>query len=190
MRRAEGVFRDGLAMRRKLLGSESLPVANSLSLLGICLAHQNKLAEAEARFRESLQIRRELLGSEHTNVVMSVQRLVRLLLVEKKFAEAESLSRDCLVVCGKFHSDDWLRFYTEILLGGSLLGQKKYADAEPLLLSGCEGMKQREQEIPAEYKPRLVEALQRVVEFYEASAQAGKAVEWKARLHAAQATND
>jgi len=174
-------------MRRKLLGSESLPVANSLSLLGICLAHQNKLAEAEDRFRESLQIRRQILGSEHTNVVMSVQRLVRLLLVEKKFAEAELLSRDCLVVCGKFHSDDWLRFYTEILLGASLLGQKQYAEAESLLLSGCEGMKQREREIPVEYKPRLVEALQRIVEFYEASAQAGKAAEWKARLHAAEA---
>jgi eukaryotic-like serine/threonine-protein kinase len=187
---AEGVFRDGLAMRRKLLGSESLPVASSLSLLGMCLAKQNKLAEAENRFRESLQIRRKLLGSEHTNVVMSVQRLVRLLLVEKKFAEAESLSRDCLVVCGKFHSDDWLRFYTEILLGASLLGQKQYAEGERLLLSGCEWMKQREQEIPVEYKHRLVEALQRAVEFYEANAQAGKAVEWKARLHAAQATND
>jgi serine/threonine protein kinase/tetratricopeptide (TPR) repeat protein len=184
---AEGVFRDGLAMRRKLFGSESLPVGNSLSLLGICLAHQHKLAEAEDRFRESLQIRGKLLGSEHTDVVRSVQRLVRLLLVEKKFAEAESLSRDCLVVCGKFHSEDWLRFYTEVLLGASLLGQQQYAEGESLLLSGCEGMKQREQEIPDEYKPGLVEALQGVVLFYEATAQAGKAVEWKARLHAAQA---
>ena len=36
----------------------------------------------------------------------------------------------------------------ESLLGGALLGQKKYADAEPLLLPGYEGMKQRETTIP------------------------------------------
>jgi len=38
------------------------------------------------------------------------------------------------------------------MLGGSLLGQKKYAEAEPLLLSGYEGMKQREVKIPPEVK--------------------------------------
>ena len=45
--------------------------------------------------------------------------------------------------------DDWLTFNARSLLGGSLLGQKKYAEAEPLLLSGYEGMKQREDKIPA-----------------------------------------
>ena len=43
--------------------------------------------------------------------------------------------------------DDWRTFNARSLLGGSLLGQKKYAEAEPLLLSGYEGMKQREDKI-------------------------------------------
>jgi len=33
------------------------------------------------------------------------------------------------------------------MLGGSLLGQKRYAEAEPLLLSGYEGMKQRQRSL-------------------------------------------
>ena len=36
--------------------------------------------------------------------------------------------------------DDWQRFRAESLLGASLAGEKKYAEAEPLLLEGYQGM--------------------------------------------------
>ena len=55
---------------------------------------------------------------------------------------------------GAKRPDDWSRFDTQSLLGDSLLGQKKYAEAEPLLLSGYEGLKAREARIPgAEQDP-------------------------------------
>ena len=38
------------------------------------------------------------------------------------------------------------------MLGGALLGQKKYAEAEPLLLAGYEGMKARADKIPPQGK--------------------------------------
>jgi hypothetical protein len=44
-------------------------------------------------------------------------------------------------------SDDWLTFNTQTMLGAALLGQKKYAEAERLLLEGYEGMKTREKTI-------------------------------------------
>ena len=50
------------------------------------------------------------------------------------------------------------------MLGEALLDQKKYADAEPLLLSGYEGMKEREATIPSQDKPRLTKALERLVQ--------------------------
>ncbi len=34
------------------------------------------------------------------------------------------------------------------LLGGALLGQGRYAEAEPLVIGGYEGMKAREAKIP------------------------------------------
>src|SRR5262249_21360682 len=40
-----------------------------------------------------------------------------------------------------------VRVPSKAQLGAALLGQKKYADAEPLLLAGYEGMKQREKTI-------------------------------------------
>ena len=39
-------------------------------------------------------------------------------------------------------------FNAKTLLGGSLLGQKKYPDAEPLLLAGYEGIRERETSYP------------------------------------------
>ena len=52
----------------------------------------------------------------------------------------------------KFQPDVWTTFNTKSLLGGAQLGQKKYADAEPLLLAGYDGMKQREKTIPPQGK--------------------------------------
>jgi hypothetical protein len=53
-----------------------------------------------------------------------------------------------------------------------MLGQKKYADAEPLLKEGYEGMKQREKTMPAAAKVRLTEALERLVQLYDATGDA------------------
>jgi hypothetical protein len=78
--------------------------------------------------------------------------------------------------------DDWRAFNARSVLGGSLLGQKKYAEAEPLLLSAYEGMRQREDKIPADGKVRLQESLQRLVQLYEATGQAEKAAEWNRKL--------
>jgi hypothetical protein len=60
-------------------------------------------------------------------------------------------------------------FNTRSMLGGALLGQKKYADAEPLLLQGYEGMKQRAARIPPPGRIRLPEAVRRLVALYEAT---------------------
>jgi hypothetical protein len=63
------------------------------------------------------------------------------------------------------------------LLGGSLLSQKKYTEAEPLLLAGYEGMKQREQKMYAQDKFLLTEALERgVVQTWVARPESSKGV--------------
>jgi hypothetical protein len=68
------------------------------------------------------------------------------------------------------------------LIGASLLGQKKYRDAEPLLIAACEGMKERERQMPAYAKPALKEARERLVQLYEASAQRHKLAVWKQKF--------
>ena len=66
-------------------------------------------------------------------------------------------------------------------MGGSLLGQKKFTEAEPLLLQGYEGMKQREDKIPPVGRPRLREAIERLREVLrnDEPARPGRRVEPK-----------
>ena len=68
------------------------------------------------------------------------------------------------------------------LLGGAQLGQKKYAEAEALLLAGYEGMKQREKTIPEQGKVRIPEAIERLVQLYEATGKQDEAARWRTEL--------
>ncbi len=70
--------------------------------------------------------------------------------------------------------------YTRSLLGGCLSKQKKFADAEPLLLQGLAQAK-------ATPPKRLREALERLVQLYAAWGQKDKADEWRKKLEAAKA---
>ena len=92
--------------------------------------------------------------------------------------------RESLAVREKQESNVWTTFNAKSLLGGALLGQKKYADAEPLLLAGYEGMKQREKTIPPQGMPRLTEALERLVQLYEATGKEEEAAKWRKELDA------
>ena len=90
--------------------------------------------------------------------------------------------RQALAVLDKKSPDDWQNFETRSLVGASLLGQKKYAEAEPFLLHGYEGMKAREAKIPARSRRRLLEAGKRIVTLYNAWGKPDKAEEWRKKL--------
>lgn len=64
-----------------------------------------------------------------------------------------------------------------------LLDQKKFTDAEPLLLSGYQGMKEREDKIAPQDKPRLAAALERVVRLYEEWGKKDVAAKWRGELN-------
>ena len=55
--------------------------------------------------------------------------------------------------------EDWSRFNTESLLGGCLVDQKRFKEAEPILLSSYEGLKAREKSVPAFHKIRITVVL-------------------------------
>ena len=72
--------------------------------------------------------------------------------------------------------------------GAPGLGQKNHRGAEPLLLSGYEGMKEREANPGApgpQGNPRLTEAPERLVQLYGAWGKPDQAAEWRAKLKAA-----
>jgi hypothetical protein len=103
------------------------------------------------------------------------------MLSQERYAEAESLVREALAYYEKELPDNPSHFLWVSQLGEALLGQHKYAEAEPLILQGYEGLKQRQATRFIE-KRQLAEASQRVVGFYEETNQPEKAREWREKL--------
>jgi hypothetical protein len=73
------------------------------------------------------------------------------------------------------------------MLGGAFLGQKKYADAEPLLLAGYQGMKKQQAKIPPQGRARLAEAVERLLQLCEATDRNDEAARWRKELEAVRA---
>ncbi|QDV39520.1 hypothetical protein [Tautonia plasticadhaerens] len=90
--------------------------------------------------------------------------------------------RECLAIRTKATPDDWTRYDATGLLGGSLLGQGQYGEAEPMVVRGYRGMKERESQITVPDRYRLRESAMRVIRLYEAWDKPKDATEWKARL--------
>ena len=68
------------------------------------------------------------------------------------------------------------------MLSGALAGQKKFQEAEPLLVEGYSGLKARAAQIPPAAQPRLAEAVRRLVDLYTAWEKPEEAAKWQAVL--------
>jgi hypothetical protein len=108
--------------------------------------------------------------------------------LDTKPRKAEPLLREFLAIRQRKSPDDWRTFETSSLLGDSLLSQKKFAEAEPLLLAGYNGLKAREAKVPAQSKRRLAEAATRIAALYNAWGKPENAAEWRKKLESAQST--
>jgi serine/threonine protein kinase len=167
--------------------------------------------KSESIYRESLEATKQQFGADDPHTASSGVQLGFNLLQQEKYAEAEPILRECLAIRQKKELDAWTTFSTKSMLGGALLGQKKFAEAEPMLLQGYEGMKEREAKTPSANAPdsdskkpvadapgsaktggfthpaRLVEALERLVQLYDATGRKEAAAKWRAELEAAKA---
>ncbi len=139
-------------------------------------------AKHGAFLQERLPQARKTLPKDSPELAYLLAQIGRAFLEQENWTEAESLLRECLAIREKVVPDSWTTFNTCSSLGGSLLGQKKYAEAEPLLLKGCLGMKERKEMIPPVGKDRLPEAVERLVQLYEATGKKDEAAKWHTEL--------
>jgi tetratricopeptide (TPR) repeat protein len=180
---AEAAFREGLTMTRTVNGEDSRYTDDACLRLAGILRQQGKQAELETLLRETVERRRKLLGDKHPRLASSLADLADALLIRKKFTEAEPAVRECLAISEKGAPDDWEAFHARSLLGACLLGQKHYAEAEPLLEAGYQGMRQHDEEISRRNKPRDLElALTRLIQLCDETSQSAKAAAWRKAL--------
>ena len=179
---AEALHSQALEIKRRLLGPEHYDTLVFLSDFASMYQRQGKFVPAESYAAQTLAGRRRALGSENPDTMASAADLALAYVSERKFVEAEPLAREALEFNRKKQPDDWQRFRAESLLGASLAGQKKYAEAEPLLLSGYHGMLERKNRMAVPDQYHLDRAGESIVQLYSAWGQPGKAAEWKHRL--------
>ena len=100
--KADAIQREALAIRRRVLGNDSLEVAESLHSLGFVLQQRYRIDEAGPFYLEGLAIRRRVLGNESLEVAQSLAGVGYFLFAgEHKLAEAESTFREGLRIYRK-----------------------------------------------------------------------------------------
>jgi tetratricopeptide (TPR) repeat protein len=152
--------------------------------LSDCHERLQQFDQAETWRRKWLAVVKERAGADSTAYADELAALGRNLLLQQKWTEAETALKESLAIRQEKTPDAWTTFNTQSLLGGTLAGQKKYADAEPLLLTGYEGMKAHAKTIPPQGKPRLPEAALRLVQLYQALDRKNEAAKWQNELEA------
>jgi tetratricopeptide (TPR) repeat protein len=136
--------------------------------------------KAQDWWRRWLVVVKDRSGAESLPYASELAAFSMHLLEQQNWVEAEQSLRECLIIREKVQPEAWNTFNAASMLGAALLGQGKYAEAEPLLLAGYEGMKQRAKAIPPQGSARLPEAADRLVDLYIRWGKPDEAKKWHA----------
>jgi tetratricopeptide (TPR) repeat protein len=184
--RAEPLFSKVVELKQRVLDQEHPSTLISMNNLALLYEVQGKYGQAEPLFTKVLEVRRRVLGEEHPDTLTSMNSLALLYQNRGKYKQAEALLREALNGHQKIMTNTWNLYNCQSLLGASLAGQKKYGEAELLLLSGYEGMRRREATIPAFDRFKLEQAGEWVVQLYQDWGKPEQAAEWQERLQASK----
>ncbi len=162
--KAAPLFEETLEKRTARLGPNHPETLRAKKYLDVLRAMQT----TESRYRAKLAER----GPNHIDTLLARRDVAQMYISTGRLDDAElalvevlkgmndrdpndaivafttGLLGQCLVTRQRTAPNDWKTFNTQSLLGGALLGQKKYSEAKLLLKSGYEGMKTREKTIP------------------------------------------
>ncbi len=171
-----------LTARKARFGPGHLTTVTSVTSVALLHLALGEIEKADTLFSEGLDAVSKHNPEGSQGKAYALLSLSQISLQQKKYAAAASLLCECLKIFEKTDSDKWITFNTMSVLGGVLLAQKKYPEAELLIIQGFDGMKKREATIPVGVKYRLTEAIERVVQLYEATDRPEKANEWRMKL--------
>ena len=179
--RAEALFSQLVATCSRVLGPEHPLTLSDLANFAEIYQFQGKFQLAQTYAAQALAGRRDTLGPENSDTIDSAGDLALAYISQREFSKAEPLAREANDFFGEKQPQDWQRFRAESLLGASLAGQKKYAEAEPLLVEGYQGMAARKEQIFAADRYHLDRAHDWLVQLYLAWGRPDKSALWRNR---------
>jgi serine/threonine protein kinase/tetratricopeptide (TPR) repeat protein len=185
--KAEGLFREAAEQTSDVLGN-----ADSLTQscqLGLCVCYEKlgKAAQAEPIRRNLVEVVREQSGKADPRYTSMVDNLGCNLLMQNKAAAAEPLLRECLTLRETKEPNAWVTALNRSSLGDALVIQKKYAEAEPLLLGGYELLQRTANQLPPAFRHQVqVEAIHKILNLYKHWGKGDAATRWQRELDKAQ----
>jgi tetratricopeptide (TPR) repeat protein len=185
---AEPLYREVVEGARHKLGVAHPNTQVFIRNLALCYEKMGQPARAGLLLHELADFWKQKAGPDSTQYADQHARVGLNLLYQEKYADAERMLRTSVGIWEKQEPDAWQTFSARSILGGALLGLRQYADAEPLLLQGYEGLQQRQAKIPSDAKIRLTEALERLVQLYDVWQKKDQADAWRKKLEEAKAT--
>jgi len=181
---AAAIFSKVVEISSRILGSEHPDTLTSLFSLGVVYLHEGEYAKAEPPLAKVLDGRKRVLGDANTETLRTASALGMVRLGARKYVEAEEVLESAFRTYQMAKVDNWQRYLCESLLGASLAGQKRYADAEPLLLAGYSGMLERLATIPAGSRYLFRDAQNAILHLYQDWGKSEKAAEWRTKMAA------
>ena len=175
---AEASYREAMRIASLALGDTHPAVALYLKNIGQALTLQRKYPEAENALRQALVIDRSARGHDHPKVALTLTFLADCQCRAGELQEAEAAAREALAINAARLGKDHPRFKeSEGALGCALARQRRYAEAEPLLLDYSAALQAG---IGAEGDPAQLAQL--LVAMYMGWNKPDKAAEWRAKL--------
>ncbi|XZE46977.1 tetratricopeptide repeat protein [Pirellulaceae bacterium SH467] len=168
-----------LKLRIARMGADHPNTHDSMMNLGATYSTLKQGEKAAAILKALVSHQRIRNPKDDSRFARLLAQVSNELLTCGQFADAEELLRECWEIRNRKEPDVWSTFNTMSQLGGALLGQKEYAEAESLLVKGYEGMKEREEKIPPKGAVRLPASLDRLIEFYTATNKPEKTAKYQ-----------
>ena len=178
---AVAITEETVKRQRAALGPDHPDTLQSLQGLARLYLDMGQAPRALAIAEDTFRKQEARLGPDHPNSLATKTLLARIYLTDQP-ARAEAILQDVLRAGQKNRPDDWRTLEALGLLGASRLRQKKYPEAEAVLLQAYEKMKPREAKLPAEARKNLAEVVEQLIQLYNALGQKEKAEAWRKKL--------
>jgi tetratricopeptide (TPR) repeat protein len=180
--KAEPLLLEALEGCRTALDRNHETTDAALAMLAAIYAQKRDLQKLGPVLIEAVEITRSRYGPDHELTAAGNLAAAKFFLAQKNYAGAEPHFRERLAYFLKKSPEDWGRFVTESELGGCLIAQKKYDEAESLLRSAYKAMTTPGSSLSAARTSERRAIVEQTIRLYDSLGKKETAGEWRRRL--------